>query len=108
MIERFNFYDLYGYLIPGIVLVLSLRLPLVVNGTYPFSASEWIVLIVGVVLAYVLGHVVQTMASTALPSSRDPDRENWRYYSATILSPSDPTITERLKVRLEKGVKQWF
>lgn len=107
MIERFNFYDVYGYLIPGVVLLLSLGLPFLLSGTR-LELNEWTALIIGVVVAYLTGHVIQSMAATAIPSSRDPERRAWQYYSATILNPESPGLSSKTKERLQESVQSWF
>lgn len=107
MIERFNFYDVYGYLIPGVVLLLCIGLPFLLSGRQP-DLNEWSVLLVGVVVAYLAGHIIQTMASTAMPSSRDPERRSWQYYSATILNPENSGLSLATKARLQESVQSWF
>ncbi len=107
MIERFNFYDVYGYLIPGVVLLLCVALPFLLSGT-KVGLNEWMALIVGVVVAYLAGHIIQTMATTAIPSSRDPERRSWQYYSATILNPESTGLSSKTKDRLQTSVQAWF
>lgn len=108
MIERFNFYDVYGYLIPGLVLVLTLTLPFAITGRYHLAAGEWPALIIGVVIAYIVGHLVQSMATTAIPSSRDHKREKWKYPSALMLNPNDTTFSGEVKTQIEKSIRSWF
>lgn len=107
MIERFNFYDVYGYLIPGVVLLLCVGLPSLLSGT-KVELNEWTALIVGVVVAYLAGHLIQTMAATAMPSSRDPGRRPWQYYSATILNPESSGLSAKTKDRLQESIQSWF
>jgi hypothetical protein len=107
VIERFNFYDVYGYLIPGVVLLLCVGLPFLLSGT-KFELNEWTALIVGVVVAYLAGHLIQTMATTAIPSSRDSERRPWQYYSATILNPKSRDLSVKTKDRLQLSVRSWF
>jgi hypothetical protein len=107
VIERFNFYDVYGYLIPGLVLLLCVGLPPVLSGG-KVELSEWTALVVGVVVAYLAGHLIQTMATTAMPSSRDPERRSWQYYSATILNPESSGLSAKTKNRLQESVQSWF
>lgn len=67
MIERFNFYDLYGYLIPGSIWLLLLKFPFHLqfnNGT--LSAVE---LTAGAVIGYVAGHLLLGLARQALPTA---------------------------------------
>ena len=69
MTERFNFYDVYGYLIPGFVLIGFLWLPFgVLLGKWPsMSFGD---ALGGLVAAYVVGHVLATVATAAFPSGR--------------------------------------
>lgn len=106
MIERFNFYDIYGYLIPGAVTIIIYSLPFVFLGT--FDLSSWPLLAIGILAAYIVGHLLQSMASTAMPSSRKAEREFWRAPSATILNASDKTFTPSLKANIEVAVRNWF
>lgn len=108
MIERFNFFDIYGYFIPGGVTMLVVVLPLVLTGRIEFPSGEWPLLIVGVLVAYLIGHLLQTMASTAIPSSKNLARERWREPSALLVSSEDSTLTDEVKQRLEALVRSWF
>lgn len=108
MIERFNFYDVYGYFIPGSVIILAIWLPFTMTGHIELPSGEWPLLIVGVLLAYLAGHLLQTMASTAIPSSKNVTREKWRYPSALMVSSDDSTLTDTTKKRIEKCVRSWF
>lgn len=108
MIERFNFYDVYGYFIPGGVTMLVVVLPLVLTGRIELPSGEWPLLIVGVVVAYLIGHLLQTMASTAIPASKNLTHEKWKYPSALLVSSDDSTLTDGVKTRLETLVDSWF
>lgn len=69
MIERFNFYDVYAYLIPGFVLVALLWLP------FGIAADAWpqadvASAVAALLLGYVVGHVLHTVAGRSIPVSR--------------------------------------
>jgi len=69
MLDRFNFYDIFGYFIPGCVCLASLFLP------FGIVASEWpsadvASALAAVLLAYLVGHYLQAIASQAVPSSK--------------------------------------
>lgn len=99
MIERFNFYDIYGYLLPGLALVALVWLPFgIVAGRWP--PADWGSAIVGLVLAYVLGHVLQTLAARALPSTVRDSTGSRRYPSDVLLDDGDTTLLPELKQRL--------
>jgi hypothetical protein len=68
MIERFNFYDVYGYLIPGFVWLILLALPLQLAGHWgEISAAE---LTSALAISYVAGHYLSGLARQALPSAK--------------------------------------
>ena len=73
MIERFNFYDIYGYLLPGATLVGLLWLPFgIITGVWPTAQLSEAVFVL--VFSYVIGHVLHTISSKAVPSMvRDGD-----------------------------------
>jgi hypothetical protein len=61
LFERFNFYDVYAYLLPGAVLIGLVLVPgMIVEGALP-EMNVGIVL-ASAVLAYVLGHLVHPVA----------------------------------------------
>jgi hypothetical protein len=106
LIERFNFYDLYGYLIPGAALIVMFALPF--GLVHRMSIADWPILAIGIVAGYLLGHLLQAIASTAIPSSRGSERVFWRAHSATILNQSDSTFSAEQKDNIETMVKNWF
>ena len=65
MIERFNFYDLYGYVVPGLALLGMLWLPLwwLAGRKVP---GAWFAAVVALVLAYIAGHVVARFGQATL------------------------------------------
>lgn len=68
MIQRFNFYDIYGYLVPGVVLLTAFWLPFgLVLGRWP--SADWSSALVGLVFAYLAGHILRTVTESALPHS---------------------------------------
>ena len=68
MIERFNFYDVYGFFIPGAFLIALLYLPHVLVGG-PLPEGDLSAALIAIVAAYVVGHVLQIVAQKVLPSS---------------------------------------
>jgi hypothetical protein len=61
VLERFNFYDVYAYLIPGLVLMGLAWLPYMVLGA-PLPEGAVSEALVVVATAYVVGHVLHTFA----------------------------------------------
>jgi len=68
MIERFNFYDVYGYLIPGFVWVMLLAVPF--HLLYNFKALSATEFTAGLVIAYLAGHLLSGMARKFLRSEK--------------------------------------
>jgi hypothetical protein len=67
MIERLNFYDVYGYLLPGSFLLFLLWLPFgAVTHTWP--PGEVTYALIAVVISYIVGHLLQGLTRQALPS----------------------------------------
>jgi hypothetical protein len=58
MVERLNFYDVYAYLIPGIVFVSLLWLPFAITNE-AFLKLDWSSALLVLVLAYIAGHIIQ-------------------------------------------------
>lgn len=108
MIDRFNFYDVYGYLLPGAALLLLLWLPFgLVRHNWP--ASDLGSAVIGVVVAYISGHLLQMFATKVIPSSvaRGSDGHA-RYPSDVVLDGGDGTLTANFKTNLAKLVKKKF
>lgn len=101
MIPNLNFYDIYGYLIPGLTLAILLRLPYgLITGRWP--ESSWTSALIAVVIGYVLGHLIQILARNALPS-RTMDG---RYPSEALLDQDDKTFSDAFKDALRTRIKQ--
>jgi hypothetical protein len=60
MIERLNFYDLYGYLLPGAALIAVVYLPFLMAGS-PAPSLELSSAVISLILAYLLGHLLQIL-----------------------------------------------
>lgn len=103
MIERFNFYDLYGYFIPGVALLGLLWMPFgIVLGHWPPSDLGSLAGIV--ILAYIVGYFLQSIATLAISSS-----EGKRGFpSSFLLDPGDPGLSAALKARIEQMAQNWF
>ena len=66
MIERFNFYDVYGYLLPGVLLFSLAWIPMgVLTSIWPPAELSSAVLVLA--LAYVVGHILHSLSEAALP-----------------------------------------
>lgn len=73
MIAKFNFYDIYGYFLPGLVLLFLSGLPFgIVCDRWP--SGELVTALIGIPLAYVAGHILQAFAVRVFPSTTDHGR----------------------------------
>ena len=103
MTIKFNFYDIYGCLIPGFLLLAVLWFPFgLIEGKWPDAAFSSA--LVGVILAYVAGHVLQTVATNAIPSSF----LGGRFPSSVFLDADNRTFSNEFKTRLALQIKRAF
>lgn len=87
MISKFNFYDIYGYFLPGLVVLTLLWLPFgVIDRALP--AGELFTALPAIPFAYIVGHILQDVARSAFPSTA----KGGRYPSDIILDPEDSTL----------------
>jgi hypothetical protein len=106
MIERFNFYDIYGYLLPGTLLFGLFWIPFGLTLGLPSKEISSTLLLL--VLAYIAGHVLQTVALVVVPSRvRDP-KGNLRAPSNILLDADDPKFNEDFKTDLTDKLKKAF
>lgn len=107
MIEKFNFYDVYGYFIPGVALLALIWLPFgVVSGSWP--ATEWTAAVVAVIAAYIAGHVLQSFVSATFTRKDRDSTGGLRYPSSFILDPEDSNLSPELKKELAVQVALLF
>lgn len=99
MIDRFNFYDVYGYLLPGMGLLLALGAPFVLAGGREVDV-EVSAAIVGSVVAYFAGHLLQAVSREALPSKRRDSSGKARLNSSIMLDADEPTFPEAFRQKL--------
>jgi hypothetical protein len=111
VIEKFNFYDIYGYFLPGAVVLGVLWVPVGIARQLWPSAS-WTSAIIAIALAYIAGHLVQSIATNTLPASdrKSPSGRN-RGLSEILLDPREPKDEElprSLKDKLAALVQNQF
>jgi len=100
---KFNFYDIYGFALPGFLLLAVLWLPFgLIDGHWP--DAEFSSAILGVILAYIAGHVLQTVAQVAIPSNF----LNGRFPSVVFLDAGDETFSTEFKERLARQINRVF
>ena len=109
MLKRFNFYDIYGYLLPGIAFLILLWLPFAVIDTSPFLAisgdkmpNPLVFSFLGLVVAYIVGHALHSRSAKALSFSILDNRilnpkHNKRYPSDLYLDSETENLPNALK-----------
>ena len=108
MIEKFNFYDIYGYFLPGAAFLAVLWTPFgLVRRAWP--SSNWSSAIIAAAFAYILGHLIQSIATNAIPSweVKGPKGKN-RYPSAIYLDSTDKELPEPAKEKIANLMKAQF
>ena len=81
MIEKFNFFDVYVYLLPGMALLGLIWLPFgIVAGKWP--PADWSSALLLLAAAYIVGHVLYYPAKVALPT-----KSSGRYGKREFQSP---------------------
>jgi hypothetical protein len=100
MIPNLNFYDVYGYLIPGLAFSILMWLPLgLVERHWP--SADWSSALVAVAIGYVVGHIVQALARNAVPSRT----MRGRFPSEVLLDADNGTLSADLKTRLRSHTR---
>lgn len=112
MIDKFNFYDIYGYFIPGAALLLLLWLPFgLIRGTSP--PSDLGSAVIGAVVSYVVGHLLHMICTQVIPSKvnsngmrRNPsdmvvDAENKKYFSKDLKTKLAAVVKKEFKLDLQ-------
>jgi hypothetical protein len=103
MTIKFNFYDIYGFALPGFLLLAVLWLPFgLIDNRWP--DAEFSSALVGVIIAYFAGHVLQTVAQQAIPSNFLGGRfPSWKF-----LDKQDRNFSPEFKRRLAHQIKTVF
>lgn len=107
MIKQFNFYDIYGYLLPGMLFLGLLWVPFgVTTQTWPDQDISKAIFLV--LLAYVVGHILQTIANSVVPSTITDSAKQRRFPSDLLLDKSNPKFSNEFKNRLAGQVSTMF
>jgi hypothetical protein len=105
MIQRLNFYDLYGYLVPGLLMLLIGGAPFAIF-LKRWPAAEWSSAVIVLVVAYAMGHLIQRIGRTAYwtPGGDKPSRRLLRdthsIFGAEMLQRLRQRIFNRFGVTL--------
>jgi len=110
LIEKFNFYDIYGYLLPGAVALLLFWLPIGIK-QHKLPAGDWTSALLGAAIAYVTGILLQTFADKILRSTaakgQEGDRTYDRFPSQKLLDAGGPLSTT-IKTGVADAVQDKF
>ncbi len=110
MIEKFNFYDIYGYLLPGAVALLLFWLPIGIK-QHKLPSGDWTSALLGAAIAYVSGILLQTFADKVLRSTaakgQDGDQAYDRFPSQQLLDAGGPLSTT-VKTGVADAVQEKF
>jgi len=108
VIKQFNFYDIYGYFIPGMLLVGVFWLPFGML-TQSWPAQDLSNALFLAVLSYILGHIVQTIAPSLIPSTVLDEKKQRRFYSDIYLDYSNNSkFGVEFKEKLAAQVSEMF
>jgi len=107
VIDRFNFYDIYGYLLPGTLLLGIFWFPFGM-GTGNLPAKEVSTTLLLLALGYVAGHLLQTLASVVVSSDIASATGIRRAPSNILLDASSAKFGQEFKAGLAAKVKAAF
>jgi hypothetical protein len=110
LIEKFNFYDVYGYFLPGAVALLLFWLPMGL-ARHKLPSGDWTSALLGAVLAYVAGILLQTFADKVLRSTaakgQEGDQTYDRFPSQQLLDAGGP-LSSTIKTGVADAVENKF
>jgi hypothetical protein len=114
MLDRLNFYGIYGYLLPGTVLLSLLWFPFgLLLGSWP--ELDWKTAGVALVFAYIAGHILHALSEAAFPAEITDDHGN-RFYPSDLLVdlngdkylPSLTRFGDTVKRQLQERIRNQF
>jgi hypothetical protein len=107
MSERFNFYDIYGYLLPGLLLFALFWLPFGLGGQgWPNEEVSKALLLL--FAAYIAGHLLQSLALVIVPSKFRDENKVLRNPSSILLDETNGKFTKSFKKDLGARIKDEF
>jgi hypothetical protein len=110
MIQQFNFYDIFGYLIPGMFWLVLLSIPFIMKGTFqlPSATESTLLALVG---GYITGHVLSGMARKIFPSTKYRVDGRVGRLSERLLDPGftgSERLTDTVRNELKKHMERRF
>jgi hypothetical protein len=108
LIDKFNFYDIYGYFLPGAAFLAVLWIPFgLVRHSWP--SSEWSSALIAAVFAYIVGHLIQSVATNAIPSWKAKSTDTTiRYPSEVYLDATNTELPTPAKQKINELMKAQF
>ena len=108
MIDKFNFYDIYGYFLPGAAFLAVLCIPFgLVRNSWP--SHDWSSALIAAVFAYIVGHLIQSVATNAIPSWKAKNTDtNVRYPSEIYLDAANTELPTPAKQKINELMKAQF
>jgi len=108
LIDKFNFYDIYGYFLPGAAFLAVLWIPFgLVRHSWP--SSDWSSALVTAVFAYIVGHLMQSVATNAIPSWKTKSTDTTiRYPSEVYLDATNTELPTPAKQKINELMKVQF
>lgn len=105
---KFDFYDILGYLIPGLVFLGLVTLPFgLITGTWPStSVTSAILYVVG---AHIIGHILQGFLRVweIVPEIRD-DKGKLRTPSSVLLDGSPKSLAPAVRAKIRKLTNKFW
>ncbi|MGC2476656.1 MAG: hypothetical protein WA485_20145 [Candidatus Sulfotelmatobacter sp.] len=110
MIDKFNFYDVYGYFLPGLALIAVLWLPFgLIAHIWP--TADWGSAIIAIALAYFVGHFMLYVSTNVVPShdvkKSKPGKEP-RSPSQTMLDSDSKDLSPNIRRQIAEAVQKDF
>ena len=107
VIKQFNFYDVYGYLLPGLLLLVMFWLPIgILTQSWPDQDLSKALFLAA--LTYIAGHILQNIAISVVPSTVRDAQGRPRVPSDLFLDRSNGVFGSDFKAILAQQVRQLF
>jgi hypothetical protein len=109
MVDRFNFYDLYGYVIPGFVLIALFGLPFGWTMGLGGASAGWTLAAAAFAASYTTGILLQSIGTDVISSEIwDATKKKHRYPSTRLLDEEDETFSKNFKKELKALILEDF
>lgn len=107
MIEKFNFYDIYGYFLPGLALIAVFWLPFGLV-LHKWPSGDIASAVLDIALAYFAGHIMLYVSTNTL-TSYDVQKStpgHQRYPSETVLDSDSNDLPKEAKDKIAEAVRK--